>query len=123
MVAALLLAVTGCASAQEDTVEQVTERLHAAIDQQDGAAACELLSEQAQTQLQSSGDSCEVAILEAGLSPDGRVEQVNVFDTSAQVRYDDDVVFLSDFPEGWKVIGAGCTPQAEGPYDCAVEGG
>ena len=119
----VLLSASGCAAAQEDEVEQVTERLHAAIDQQDGAAACELLSQQTQMQLQSSGDSCEVAVLEAGLSPDGRVEQVNVFDTSAQVRYDDDVIFLSDFPEGWRVIGAGCTPQAERPYDCAVQGG
>ena len=59
----------------------------------------------------------------AGLSPDGRVEKVSVYDTSGQVRYDDDVVFLADFPEGWKVTAAGCVPQPDAPYDCKVQGG
>jgi acetyl-CoA acetyltransferase len=119
--AALMLA-SGCSSTHESEVEQVTEQLHAALRVEDGAAACTLLSEDAQEELQESGDSCEVAVLEAGLSPDGRVEKVSVYDTSAQVRYDDDVVFLSDFPEGWKVIAAGCTRQADAPYDCSVDG-
>jgi hypothetical protein len=121
--AAVLLLCTGCGSTHEDEVEQVAERLHAAIRAEDGAAACELLSENAQEELQQSGDSCEVAVLEAGLSPDGRVEKVSVYDTSGQVRYDDDVVFLADFPEGWKVIAAGCVPQPDAPYDCKVQGG
>ena len=121
--AAVLLLSTGCSSTHEDEVEQVAEGLHAAIRAEDGAAACELLSENAQTDLQQSGDSCEVAVLEAGLSPDGRVEKVSVYDTSGQVRYDDDVVFLSDFPEGWKVIAAGCVPEADAPYDCTINGG
>lgn len=121
--AAVLLLCTGCGSTHEDEVEQVAERLHAAIRAEDGAAACELLSENAQEELQQSGDSCEVAVLEAGLSPDGRVEKVSVYDTSGQVRYDDDVVFLADFPEGWKVTAAGCVPQPDAPYDCKVQGG
>jgi hypothetical protein len=119
----VVLLSTGCASTHESEVEQVAEQLHAAIRAEDGAAACELLSEDAQEQLQESGESCEVAVLEAGLSPDGRVEKVSAYGTSGQVRYDDDVVFLADFPEGWKVIGAGCEPQAEAPYDCTVQGG
>jgi hypothetical protein len=120
--AAVLLA-SGCSSTQEGEVEQVAEQLHAALRIDDGAAACELLSEEAQQALQDAGDSCEVAVLDAGLSPDGRVEKVSVYDTSGQVRYDDDVVFLSEFPDGWKVIGAGCTKRAAAPYDCTVQGG
>jgi hypothetical protein len=119
----VLLLLTGCASTHEADVEQVAERLHAALRAEDGAAACELLSKDAQEELQESGDSCEVAVLEAGLSPDGRVEKVSAYGTSAQVRYDDDVVFLADFPEGWRVIGAGCEKQADAPYDCKVQGG
>jgi hypothetical protein len=114
---------SGCSSTQQGEVEQVAERLHAAVQAADGAAACELLSEEAQEELQDSGDSCEVAILEAGLSPNGRVEKVSVYDTSGQVRYDDDVVFLSEFPDGWKVIAAGCEKRAAAPYDCSVHGG
>ena len=120
--AAMVLA-SGCSSTHEDEVEQVAEQLHAALRVDDGAAACELLSEEAQKALQDSGDSCELAVLDAGLSPDGRVEKVSVYDTSGQVRYDDDVVFLSEFPEGWKVIAAGCEKQAAAPYDCTVDGG
>jgi hypothetical protein len=119
---AVLLA-SGCSSTQEGEVEQVAEQLHAALRVDDGAAACELLSEEAQEELQESGDSCEVAVLDAGLSPDGRVEKVSVYDTSGQVRYDDDVVFLSEFPDGWKVIAAGCEKQAAAPYDCTIQGG
>jgi hypothetical protein len=121
--AALVLILTGCSSTHEGEVEQVAEQLHAALRVEDGAAACELLSEDAQEELQESGDSCEVAVLDAGLSPDGRVEKVSAYGTSAQVRYDDDVVFLADFPEGWRVIGAGCEKQADAPYDCKVQGG
>jgi hypothetical protein len=119
----VVLCVAGCSSTQEGEVEQVAERLHAAVRADDGAGACELLSEEAQEELQESGDSCEVAILEAGLSPDGRVEKVSVYDTSGQVRYDDDVVFLSEFPDGWKIIGAGCEKRAAAPSDCKVQGG
>jgi hypothetical protein len=121
-VAALALA-SGCSSTHEGEVEQVAEQLHAALRVDDGVAACDLLSEEAQEELQDSGDSCEVAVLDAGLSPDGRVEKVSVYDTSAQVRYDDDVVFLSEFPDGWKIIAAGCEKQAAAPYDCTVQGG
>lgn len=120
---ATVMLASGCSSTQEGEVEQVAERLHAAVRADDGAAACELLSEEAQEELQDSGDSCEVAILEAGLSPDGRVEKVSVYDTSGQVRYDDDVVFLSEFPDGWKIIGAGCEKRAAAPYDCTIQGG
>ena len=104
-------------------MEQVAERFHAALDAEDGAAACDRLSQDAQEELASSGDSCEAAILESGVASKGRVEKVQVFDTAAQVRYDEDVVFLADYPDGWKIIAAGCTPEAEAPYDCQIDGG
>jgi hypothetical protein len=123
LVAATALVLAGCSFTHEREVEQVAEQLHAALRVEDGAAACALLSEDAQEQLQESGDSCEVAVLESGIPPDGRVEKVSAYGTSGQVRYDDDVVFLADFPEGWRVIGAGCEKQADAPYDCKVQGG
>ena len=125
-IALVLLAVlaSGCASNHDRAVSVVAEQLHAAIDREDGSAACDLLSDSVQEELQDSGGtSCEVAILEAGISPDGRITRVEVFGTAAQVRYDDDVVFLADFPDGWKVIGAACERQATEPYDCKVHGG
>ena len=32
-------------------------------------------------------------------------------------------LFLSQFPDGWKVVAAGCIPQPGRPYQCTVEGG
>ena len=119
----MLFLLGGCSSSRDADVEQLAERFHAALAKEDGSAACDLLSEAAQEELGSEGDSCEVAVLDSGVPDNGRVERVEVFDTSAQVRYDQDVIFLSDFPDGWKIIGAGCTRVAEKPYDCEIHGG
>ncbi len=59
----------------------------------------------------------------AGLPDSGRVVEVKVYGTRRMVRYDEDVVFLGEFPDGWKVTAAGCSPQAGAPYDCQVQGG
>jgi hypothetical protein len=120
----LALALAGCSSNHERAVSLVAEQLHAAIDNEDGAEACDLLSDAVQEELQDAeGTSCEVAILESGISTTGRIESVEVFGTAGQVRYHDDVVFLADFPDGWKIIGAACEKQAAEPYECKVQGG
>jgi hypothetical protein len=41
----------------------------------------------------------------------------------AQVVMDGDVVFLTVSGNRWLVIGAGCTPRGERPYDCAISKG
>jgi hypothetical protein len=120
----LVLVAAGCSSSRDDTVQQAAEVFHAALRSQDGASACDSLADQVQAELQqSSGTSCEVEILESGVSTDGQVQDVNVSGTAAQVRYDDDIIFLAEFEDGWKIIGAGCERQAGGPYDCHVQGG
>ena len=122
--ALVVLGLSGCASNHEAAVSQVAEQLHAAIDNEDGASACDVLSDDVQEELQDAeGSSCEVAVLEAGISTKGRIESVEVYGTAGQVRYDDDVIFLADFPDGWKIIGAACEKQAAEPYDCKVRGG
>jgi len=124
--AALLAAaalLSGCSSGNEDAATHTAERLHATLQEEDGAAACDLLSDEVQERLAESGDSCETAVMEAGIPDTGRVVEVKVYGTAAQVRYDDDVVFLGDFPDGWKVTAAGCSPKAGAPYDCQVQGG
>jgi hypothetical protein len=118
-----LVTLTACSSSHEDEVERVAEQFHAALEAEDGEAACDLLSEDAQQEMQQSGDDCATAILDAGLSTDGRLKRVQVYDTAGQVHYDDDTVFLGDFPEGWRVTAAGCEKQAGKPYDCQVKGG
>jgi hypothetical protein len=119
-----LVSLSACSSGNDDRVTQAAERLHASLRAEDGSAACDLLSDDAQTELSDSqGSSCETAVMEAGLPDSGQVVEVKVYGTSAIVRYDEDVVFLGEFPDGWEVTAAGCTPKADAPYDCQVQGG
>jgi hypothetical protein len=121
-----LMALSGCSSGNEDAVTQTVEQLHASLRGNDGAAACDLLSDDAQKELaESEGSSCATAVMEAGLPDSGRVMDVQVYGTSAQVRYadDEDVMFLGEFPDGWKVTAAGCSAEADAPYDCQIQGG
>jgi hypothetical protein len=45
-----------------------------------------------------------------------------VWGDAAQVHIGGDVLFLRLTSGRWKVSGAGCTAQPEGPYDCQVGG-
>jgi hypothetical protein len=127
IVAALLIAVVslaGCSSGNDDAATRAVERLHASLRAEDGSAACDLLSDDAQQELaDAQGSSCETAVMEAGLPDSGQVVEVKVYGTTAQVRYDQDVVFLAEFTDGWKVTAAGCSARADAPYDCQVQGG
>ena len=116
--------LAGCSSGNEDDVTQVAEQLHARLAEDDGLAACDLLADDVQEELaEAGGSSCAVAVAAAGIPDSGRVVDVHVYGTAAQVRYDDDVVFLAELDDGWRVTAAGCTPEADRPYDCTIQGG
>lgn len=115
----------GCSGVGEDRAEQAAADFYAALAESDGPAACELLAPATRTGLeQSSGSPCEEAILEEGLPAASQATRVAVYETAARVDSDADTAFLAEFPEGWKVVAAGCTPQApEHPYDCVLTKG
>lgn len=120
----ILVSLSGCSSGNDDEATRAAERLHAGLRAADGAAACEALSDEVQQELaESQGSSCETAVMDSGIPDAGRVVDVEVYGTAAQVRYDADVVFLGEFPDGWRVTAAGCSPQVDAPYDCKVQGG
>lgn len=121
---ALPLAACGTADRQRDAAA-VAERFHAALEANDGAAACEELSEETASKLeQQEQKPCEEAILELELPKGGtvavtRVEVRSGFTQLAEGGAD----FLDEGPEGWKVAAAGCEPTApEQPYECVLEG-
>jgi hypothetical protein len=118
--AALLLAA--CAGTQDEPATAAARDLLAAAGRGDGGAACALLAPAAVEELeQSSGKPCDEAVLDEDLgSGDTRLD-VEVFDTMAQVRFEDETVFLSRFDGDWLVVGAGCVPQPTGPYDCSIQ--
>ena len=114
--AALLL--TGCAGAEEPEVERVATTFEDGSG--DPESRCDLLTPKARERLERSGPCAE----QLGNLPleGGQVESVEVWGGDAQVRLRGDTVFLTRTSAGWKVAAAACTPTAEGPYDCEVEG-
>lgn len=125
LIGILVLAATaaGCSSSRDAAVEQVSDDFRSAVRAEDGAAACRELSDAVRYELElSSGATCEVELRSVRLPAMGSARDVSVSGTAAQVRYDDDVIFLSEFDDEWKVIAAGCLARAKGPYDCQVGG-
>jgi hypothetical protein len=124
--ACLALAAPGCgASDRASDAAAVAERFHGAIGQQDGAAACDELSEETAGKLEQQEDApCEEAVLQLELPGDGTAARTDVFVTTASVELaEGGTTFLDEGSQGWKVAAAGCTPTAPNlPYDCRLEG-
>jgi hypothetical protein len=95
---------------------------YAALQRHDGAAACQVLSDDTRSSLETSEKKpCKEAVFSLGLSP-SRVVAVRVYVTSAQaVVSGGEAVFLDQNPDGWKISALGCKPQHEQPYDCQLE--
>ncbi len=64
---------------------------------------------------QSAGTSCAAGILQEDLPKPSPAVRTQVFGHQALVETRTDTVFLSEFPQDWKVIAAGCTPQGDKP--------
>jgi len=128
--AAVMLAVvlggagTGCATQADPAAQGAATEFARAVAGRDGAAACRLLAPATRSELeQSAGKRCATAILEAGLPRAGATEEFSTFGTMAQVRFRGDVMFISEFKSGWKVMAAGCSPVPKRPYECQLQGG
>jgi hypothetical protein len=118
----VLLGSTGCSDPAEGP-ERVADRFEASVSEQDGAGACALLAAATVEELeQSAGKPCEKALLEEAKDGGARIDAAR-FGTMAQVRYRQDVLFLTNGPDGWQVLAAACRPSRGAPYDCSVSGG
>ncbi|MDQ1621358.1 MAG: hypothetical protein QOE19_3927 [Actinomycetota bacterium] len=122
MLCTVLLA--GCGQASGSGPRAAVERFAAAWAQRDGSAVCRLLAPRTRTEVaKSAKQPCAQAILDEDLPPAGSVAGAEVWGGAAQVRTSGDTLFLAEFPEGWRVVAAGCRPHAGAPYDCQVQGG
>lgn len=118
--------LSGCSSLGPDEAAagEAAQEFFAAVRSGDGGEACNLLSEDVQTDLEQTADQpCSTAILEQDLPSAERVTEVLAFGRNAQVVMDSDVLFLSVADGGWKILAAGCRPRASAPYDCTLSGG
>jgi hypothetical protein len=112
-VAVVAVLMSGCDAQAEPAARAVAEGFVRAVAAHRGATACALLAPETRSQLeQSAGMGCAAAILEEGLPQVGVVEDSVSFGT-----------IVAEFPGGWKVMAAGCSPVPGHPYDCRLQGG
>ena len=115
-----IAASTGCAAAGESTVAGVAGQFAGDVARHDGSAACAMLTDDARRDTETFGRDCPSQL--ATLPDPGAVQQVEVWGDTAQVRLAGDTLFLLQFPDGWRVSAAACTPQGDAPYQCEVQG-
>jgi hypothetical protein len=118
--------VTGCGAPDGLAPRAAAEQFTRAVADKNGAAACALLTTATRAELEeSAGASCAKAIVQEDLPNAGALERSETFGTTAEVSFSSDVVFLAEFPRGWRVLAAGCTPGTtpEMPYECQLSGG
>ncbi|HEX5534059.1 MAG TPA: hypothetical protein VFX33_10000 [Actinomycetales bacterium] len=117
-----LLLVSGCTSGHATDAADAASRFYQALEGSDGAGACDLLAPKTREEIESSsGTDCAKAILDEQLPSVKSRFKATVFGDQAQVKLGSETVFLAEFPDGWKVVAAGCTPNGDLPYDCEVQ--
>lgn len=98
-----------------------------ALERDDGAAACGLLSTGAVKTVEAERKKpCDQGIVEIkdDVAPAGEPSDTDIAERSAFVKTGtDDAVFLDKTDAGWKISASGCKRQAgDAPYDCELEG-
>ena len=117
-----VVCLSGCGSTEQDRARAAADDFVTAVHDGDGDAACAVLAPATFEELeQSSGSTCAGAVIEDAVDA-GPQAGSNTFGSMSQVRYANDVVFLAEFDDGWRVVAAACTPRIDGPYDCAIQG-
>ncbi|MGY1607328.1 MULTISPECIES: hypothetical protein [unclassified Geodermatophilus] len=112
------LLLSGCSDVHLPAVEQVAGDFAAG----DSVVRCTLLTEAAVSSLEHEEPTgCATALEDLELGR-GDVVSAQVWGSEAQVRLDDDTLFLTETADGWRVAAAGCAPSDEDRYDCLVEG-
>jgi hypothetical protein len=115
-----VLAMTGCAPDSAGAASEAQEFRRAAADG-DASSACAMLSPHARAET-AAKTSCEDQLKSLQLPGVGTALRTESYGRNAMVEFEDDTVFLTMSGSGWRVTGAGCTPQGEAPYDCEVGG-
>jgi hypothetical protein len=118
----MCIGLSACTAAEQDAAVEAADAFTRAVTAGDAATACEQLAPVTRIELErSAATSCEQAVLTEAV-PAGTRLGADTYGSMAQVRYADDVVFVSRFPDAWRVIAAACTAQPGAPYDCRISG-
>jgi hypothetical protein len=116
----VLLSLLGCAPDGSGAAEAATT-FREEVTSGNTSAACSMLGREA---LEKAGgeSECEEQLESLGLDDSGAPVRTEIYGRNAIVEFENDAVFLSSSGSGWKITGAGCTPQGEQPYNCEVGG-
>jgi hypothetical protein len=125
--ALLALLAGGCGRSDDrEEVRTVVTRFFDAVEAGDGQAACDQLSEETASALESQEQKpCREAIGSLSLEG-GEPAGVEVYLAGATADFPDGQrAFLSETRDGWRLSAAGCEPQSaepdEEPLDCELE--
>lgn len=121
---ALALLVAGCGTGATDGPTRAALGFEQAVAAQDGEQACDLIAPATRKELESSnGKPCAEAVLSQGVPSSTAVRTAEQYGLESRVVLDKDVVFLSRFSLGWRVVAAVCEDRGEKlPYDCKLAG-
>ncbi|GAA4267772.1 hypothetical protein [Frondihabitans peucedani] len=122
--ASCALSACGSATAGASTSPSaVAARFEHAVSTRDYGAACRLLTPPTKADVEKqSGRSCASSLPSLGLPEQGPSESTRVYGRAALVTATGASVFLARSGDTWAVRAAGCTPKAEGPFECALGG-
>ena len=119
--AVALCLCAACGAGDGDPAAEAAARFLGAVERGDDGQACAELAPAAVASLTGDGTGCATAIADLGLPSAGAVRETSVWSDRAQVRTDDDVLFLVELPDGWRVTAAGCVPRPDETYECQLE--
>ncbi|WP_255637950.1 hypothetical protein [Amycolatopsis sp. DSM 110486] len=117
VLAAFLLAAAGCGAADAPGAQIAAQAFVTAAATGAAVEACALLAPRARDTLGPA--ECPPVLPEVPRAP---VVSASVWGDEAQARSAADTLFLHEFPDGWRITGAGCHLRNEQVYDCAIGG-
>ena len=121
------LAVAGCGTSDDrDEARAATERFYAAIEADDGEAACAELGDPLLEQVESQTEQPCADVIARLEYDGGAVDRTEVYVTNAKVDLTSgESAFLSREADGWKLSAIGCKAEkgkpADRPFECEVE--
>ncbi|MGW6923250.1 hypothetical protein ACWGA9_18580 [Streptomyces sp. NPDC054950] len=122
---ALLLVLAACGGTEQRSAKasSAATAFEKALSKGDRAALCAALAPQTRKEVENSAKkACADAITAQEVPTGGPVRGVDVHGRQARVVLASDTLFLSQFPDGWKIVAAGCKPRPGQPYECSVKG-
>jgi hypothetical protein len=124
-VCGLVLGLAACGPGErEASASEAATAFERAQDAGDRAALCAALAPNTRDEVEESEKKACVDVIDAqGLPAGGSVDDVDVYGRQARVVLASDTLFLSQFPDGWKIVAAGCRSRPDQPYQCSVKGG